>query len=233
MQLSPDEGRYYDPDTMDLYMREIAEAPLLSRREEQALARRIEEADQAAKAALIRSNLKLVVTVARQYQGRGLALLDLIQEGNRGLLQAVEKFRWRKGFKFSTYAVWWIRQAVTRAIANQARTIRLPVPLPRSGESGGHRPPCGGGRPRQTRLRRLARLARLDLHPHRLSDRIRQQAPRPHPVGLELLHPEAGRSPDNRFDRRAVLGNPPSPASRRYSRSEPLTAPLSFAILFA
>lgn len=114
-------------DSVRMYLREIGKIPLLTGEEEIALAKRIEAGDQVAKRKLAEANLRLVVSIAKKYIGRGLSLLDLIQEGNAGLLRAVEKFDWRKGYKFSTYATWWIRQAITRAIADQARTIRIPV----------------------------------------------------------------------------------------------------------
>ncbi|MDR7554593.1 MAG: sigma-70 family RNA polymerase sigma factor [Armatimonadota bacterium] len=114
-------------DILRVYLSEIARAPLLTREEEAALGRRIEQGDRAAYQRLVESNLRLVVAVAKRYVGRGVPLLDLIQEGNRGLLRAAEKFDWRRGLKFSTYAHWWIRQAITRALAAQARTVRLPV----------------------------------------------------------------------------------------------------------
>jgi RNA polymerase primary sigma factor len=114
-------------DSVRTYLKEIGGVSLLSARDEVRLAKLIEKGDQAAKNALIEANLRLVVSVAKRYMGRGLNLLDLIQEGNLGLIRAVEKFDYRKGFKFSTYATWWIRQAVSRAIADQARTIRIPV----------------------------------------------------------------------------------------------------------
>lgn len=114
-------------DPVRMYLKEIGRVPLLSAEEEIELAKRIEQGDEEAKAALIKANLRLVVSIAKRYVGRGMLFLDLIQEGNLGLIKAVEKFDFRKGFKFSTYATWWIRQAITRAIADQARTIRIPV----------------------------------------------------------------------------------------------------------
>lgn len=114
-------------DPLRLYLREIAEAPLLTPEEEVELARRIKAGDMEALQRFVRANLRLVVSIAKRYVGRGLSLLDLIQEGNIGLMRAVEKFDWRRGYRFSTYATWWIRQAITRAIADQGRTIRLPV----------------------------------------------------------------------------------------------------------
>lgn len=121
----------YDEDISDdsvrLYLREIGKIPLLNAEEELALAKRVVAGDKAAKDKMAEANMRLVVSIAKRYVGRGLDLLDLIQEGNTGLLRAVEKFDPDKGFKFSTYATWWIRQAITRAIADQARTIRIPV----------------------------------------------------------------------------------------------------------
>jgi len=114
-------------DPLRLYLKEIAQAPLLTPEEEVELAKRIKEGDTEALQRFVRSNLRLVVSIAKRYVGRGLSLLDLIQEGNIGLMRAVEKFDWRRGYRFSTYATWWIRQAITRAIADQGRTIRLPV----------------------------------------------------------------------------------------------------------
>ncbi len=119
------EGSISDPVRM--YLKEIGRIPLLTFEEEIDLAKRVEKSDLQAKKKLINSNLRLVVSIAKKYIGRGLSLLDLIQEGNQGLIRAVEKYDWRRGFKFSTYATWWIRQSVTRAIADQARTIRIPV----------------------------------------------------------------------------------------------------------
>ncbi len=114
-------------DPVRMYLKEIGKVPLLSAGEEIKLAQRMEEGDQEAKKKLAEANLRLVVSIAKRYVGRGMLFLDLIQEGNLGLIKAVEKFDYTKGYKFSTYATWWIRQAITRAIADQARTIRIPV----------------------------------------------------------------------------------------------------------
>ena len=121
----PDSVNIEDPVRM--YLKEIGKVPLLTAEEEIELAKRMEEGDEEAKKRLAEANLRLVVSIAKRYVGRGMLFLDLIQEGNLGLIKAVEKFDYRKGFKFSTYATWWIRQAITRAIADQARTIRIPV----------------------------------------------------------------------------------------------------------
>ena len=126
IDLSVPEGIAID-DPVRMYLKEIGKVPLLSSEEEMELAKKIEEGSQYAKKKLAEANLRLVVSIAKRYVGRGMLLLDLIQEGNLGLIKAVEKFDFRKGFKFSTYATWWIRQAITRAIADQARTIRIPV----------------------------------------------------------------------------------------------------------
>lgn len=114
-------------DPVKMYLKEIGKVPLLSAEEEIELAKRMEAGDESAKKKLAEANLRLVVSIAKRYVGRGMLFLDLIQEGNLGLIKAVEKFDYRKGYKFSTYATWWIRQAITRAIADQARTIRIPV----------------------------------------------------------------------------------------------------------
>ncbi len=114
-------------DPVRMYLKEIGRIPLLTFADEISLAKKYEKGDRKAKKKLIESNLRLVVSIAKKYIGRGMSLLDLIQEGNQGLIRAVEKYDWRKGYKFSTYATWWIRQAITRAIADQARTIRIPV----------------------------------------------------------------------------------------------------------
>lgn len=114
-------------DSVKMYLKDIGRVPLLSAEREVELAKRMEEGDEEAKRVLSEANLRLVVSIAKRYVGRGMQILDLIQEGNLGLMKAVEKFDYRKGFKFSTYATWWIRQSITRAIADQARTIRIPV----------------------------------------------------------------------------------------------------------
>lgn len=130
-EVATDTAVYLDDDVADdsvrLYLREIGKIPLLNAEEELALAQRVVAGDREAKDQMAEANMRLVVSIAKRYVGRGLDLLDLIQEGNTGLLRAVEKFDPDKGFKFSTYATWWIRQAITRAIADQARTIRIPV----------------------------------------------------------------------------------------------------------
>ena len=120
-------AEYNLDDPVRMYLKEIGQVKLLSAEEEVELAQRVSEGDQAAKNKLTEANLRLVVSIAKKYSGRGLHILDLIQEGNTGLIRAVDKFDWTKGNKFSTYATWWIRQAITRAIADQARTIRVPV----------------------------------------------------------------------------------------------------------
>ena len=124
--LEPLEGVSID-DPVRMYLKEIGKVPLLNSADEIKLAKRMERGDEDAKRRLIEANLRLVVSIAKKYVGRGMLFLDLIQEGNLGLIRAVEKFDWRKGYKFSTYATWWIRQAITRALADQARTIRIPV----------------------------------------------------------------------------------------------------------
>jgi RNA polymerase primary sigma factor len=125
ISLSP--SNYISDDPVHLYLKEIGNYPLLAIEDEVALAKRIEDGDETAKQLLAESNLRLVVSIAKRYVGRGLSFLDLIQEGNLGLIKAVDKFDYSKGFKFSTYATWWIRQAITRSIADQSRTIRIPV----------------------------------------------------------------------------------------------------------
>ena len=126
LDLSAPKGVSID-DPVRMYLKEIGKIPLLSPEEESELARRMDEGDETVKQLLVEANLRLGVSIAKRYVGRGMLFLDLIQEGNLGLIKAVEKFDYKKGFKFSTYATWWIRQAITRAIADQARTIRIPV----------------------------------------------------------------------------------------------------------
>ena len=126
LSISVPEGVNID-DPVRMYLKEIGKVALLTAKEEVELAKRMEAGDEAAKRKLVEANLRLVVSIAKRYVGRGMLFLDLIQEGNLGLIKAVEKFDYEKGFKFSTYATWWIRQAITRAIADQARTIRIPV----------------------------------------------------------------------------------------------------------
>ena len=127
LAITPENVDAFADDSVRLYLREIGKIPLLTSEEEAELAQRIVKGDKKAKDKMVESNMRLVVSIAKRYGGRGLDFLDLIQEGNTGLLRAVEKFDPEKGFKFSTYATWWVRQAITRAIADQARTIRIPV----------------------------------------------------------------------------------------------------------
>ena len=127
LEITVDSVDAFADDSVRLYLREIGKIPLLSQEEEQELAKKIVKGNKKAKDKMVEANMRLVVSIAKRYSGRGLDFLDLIQEGNTGLLRAVEKFDPEKGFKFSTYATWWIRQAITRAIADQARTIRIPV----------------------------------------------------------------------------------------------------------
>lgn len=127
LEITVDNVDAFADDSVRLYLREIGKIPLLTAEEEADLAKRVVEGDKKAKDKMVEANMRLVVSIAKRYSGRGLDFLDLIQEGNTGLLRAVEKFDPDKGFKFSTYATWWIRQAITRAIADQARTIRIPV----------------------------------------------------------------------------------------------------------
>ena len=127
LEITVDNVDSFADDSVRLYLREIGKIPLLTLEEEQKLAKQIVKGNKKAKDKMVESNMRLVVSIAKRYSGRGLDFLDLIQEGNTGLLRAVEKFDPEKGFKFSTYATWWIRQAITRAIADQARTIRIPV----------------------------------------------------------------------------------------------------------
>lgn len=122
-----DHGRRGDADPVRTYLEQLGRVPLLTAEQEVTLAQRIERGDEEARRHFIEANLRMVVSIARNFVGRGMPFLDLVQEGNIGLTRAVDKFDWRKGYKFSTYAIWWITQAIARALANQARTIRLPV----------------------------------------------------------------------------------------------------------
>ena len=127
LEITVDNVDQFADDSVKMYLREIGKIPLLTIEEEQKLAHKAANGNKKAKDKMVEANMRLVVSIAKRYSGRGLDLLDLIQEGNTGLLRAVEKFDPEKGFKFSTYATWWVRQAITRAIADQARTIRIPV----------------------------------------------------------------------------------------------------------
>jgi RNA polymerase primary sigma factor len=185
-------------DSLQLFLNEIGRHPLLSPAQEITLAKRIERGDERAKEQMIRSNLRLVVSIAKHYRGQGLPFLDLIQEGMLGLIRAVEKFDWRRGFKFSTYATWWIRQAVTRAIANSSRTIRVPVHL--------HEQAIRLGRAEQQLLlelgrmpseRELAHAAGLGLDElQRIQGAARAVASLDRPPGAESEPAVADRIPD-------------------------------------
>ncbi len=133
-------------DSVKMYLKDIGKVPLLSAEKEVELAKRMADGDEEAKRTLSEANLRLVVSIAKRYVGRGMQFLDLIQEGNLGLMKAVEKFDYTRGFKFSTYATWWIRQAITRAIADQARTIRIPVHMVETINKPGSAPPVSCSR---------------------------------------------------------------------------------------
>jgi RNA polymerase primary sigma factor len=157
-----------DTDLTTAYLHEISRVPLLSREQEVELAKRVEAGDVEAMREFVLANLRLVVSVAKKYRGRGLSFLDLIQEGNMGLMQAVQKFDWRRGHRFSTYAVWWIRQAITRALANKARTIRLPVHMEEAlGKMSGVRQRLGdelGREPTEEELAAAMGMPPQDVH---------------------------------------------------------------------
>jgi RNA polymerase primary sigma factor len=186
-------------DSLQLFLNEIGRHPLLTPAQEVSLAKRIERGDERAKEQMIRSNLRLVVSIAKHYRGQGLPFLDLIQEGMLGLIRAVEKFDWRRGFKFSTYATWWIRQAVTRAIANSSRTIRVPVHL--------HEQAIRLGRAEQQLLlelgrmpteRELAHAAGLPLEElQRIQGAARAVASLDRPPGADTEPAVADRIPDD------------------------------------
>lgn len=179
-EISEVEGVPID-DSVRMWLREIGKTPLLTTHQEVSLAKRIEKGDMEAKAELTEANLRLVVSIAKRYSGRSLSFPDLIQEGNLGLIRAVEKFNYRKGFKFSTYATWWIRQAITRAIADQGRTIRIPVhmveTINRLVKSSGHLVQKLG---REPTLDELA--VEMQMQPERVAEIIKVA---PEPLSLE------------------------------------------------
>jgi RNA polymerase primary sigma factor len=166
LELSVDPGAAASTDALTMFMNQIGRHPLLTAAEEVALAKRVERGDRAAKERMINSNLRLVVSIAKRYQGHDLPLLDLVQEGVIGLNRAVEKFDWRRGYKFSTYATWWIRQACQRAISNQSRTIRVPAHV----------------NERQVKLGRARRRLELELGREPTTEELAEAA------GLELAH---------------------------------------------
>ena len=175
--------RHRDHDPVRAYLREIGKVSLLTAEEEVSLAKRIERGDESARQQLIEANLRLVVSIAKHYVGRGMLFLDLIQEGNLGLMRAVEKYDWRRGYKFSTYATWWIRQAITRGIADQARTIRVPVhmveTINRRSGSGASWPRSSSASRRPTRSRSRWRSRRSAWSRSSRSPRSRSRSRRP------------------------------------------------------
>ena len=198
-------------DALQLFLNEMARYPLLTAEEEVELAKLIERGDKAAKDRMVNSNLRLVVSIAKKYQGHGLSLLDLIQEGIIGLIRAVEKFDWRRGFKFSTYATWWIRQAVQRGVANKARTIRMPVHIvDRERKIGEGRARAAGKLGRAPTLQEIAKAAKL---PAEAGARGRERGPR----GDEPRPP--GRQRERELARRACLRR--RGAARGGDRGEP------------
>jgi len=184
-------------DSVRMWLRAIGRTPLLSLDEEIDLAKRVEAGDENAKITLTEANLRLVVSIAKRYSGRGLSFPDLIQEGNIGLIRAVEKFDYRKGYKFSTYATWWIRQAITRAIADQGRTIRIPVhmveTINRLIKTNGHLLQQLG---REPSLEELAQA--MEMSVTRISEIIRIA---PEPLSLETPVGEEGGQPSGRLHR--------------------------------
>jgi RNA polymerase primary sigma factor len=172
LELSVDPGAAATTDALTMFMNQIGRHQLLTAAEEVALAKRVERGDRAAKERMINSNLRLVVSIAKRYQGHDLPLLDLVQEGVIGLNRAVEKFDWRRGYKFSTYATWWIRQACQRAISNQSRTIRVPAHV----------------NERQVKLGRARRRLELELGRDPTTEELADAA------GLELVHAEEALS---------------------------------------
>ena len=176
-------------DAVRSYLKRIGKVRLLTKEDEVRLAKRVEMNDMAAKNALIEANLRLVVSIAKRYTGRGLTLSDLIQEGNLGLIRAVEKFDWRRGFKFSTYATWWIRQGITRALADQSRTIRIPVHM-------------------VERMNRVGRVRRALLQKN-------GRDPTPEEIAVEVEMPAVAGRGDPRAGSRAGLAGDPGRQRRR------------------
>src|SRR2546430_1104196 len=200
-------------DALQMFLNEAAKWPLLTAEEEVELAKRIERGDQAAKERVINSNLRLVVSIAKRYQGHDLHLLDLIQEGIIGLIRAVEKFDWRRGFKFSTYATWWIRQAVQRGFANKSRTIRIPVHIVEREQKMAR-----AGRELATQLWRVpteqAVAKRWPTRPKRTPrSRRRRRGDR----SGALARRQAGTSAPRSRSERSRTGRPRSPAVRTAS----------------
>jgi RNA polymerase primary sigma factor len=176
--------------TLDTYLEQIARFPLLTKQEEQVLARRIERGDEEAKRRMVESNLRLVVSIAKRYRGQGVAFLDLIQDATLGLIRAVEKFDWRRDLKFSTYATWWIQQAAQRSVANGARTIRLPVHL---GER--IRAVDRAGRELEARLGREATLDELAQRTRLTREQVGEALRlRPQPVSISTATGERGEN---------------------------------------
>jgi RNA polymerase primary sigma factor len=198
-ETSPDEP--YTADALGTYLREIGRHPLLTAAEEVTLAKLIEKGDGPATVRMVSSNLRLVVSIARRYRSTGIPLLDLIQEGNLGLLRAVEKFDWRKGFKFSTYATWWIRQAIQRGIADRGRTVRLPVHI----------------HEQLVRLRRERRDLEATLGREATPDELARVADMPVTRVLSLLG--AGMAPISWRPRWVIPATRPSGTSSRMRRT--------------
>jgi RNA polymerase primary sigma factor len=174
--------------TLDTYLEQIAQFPLLTKQEEQVLARRIERGDEEAKRRMVESNLRLVVSIAKRYRGQGVAFLDLIQDSTLGLIRAVEKFDWRRDLKFSTYATWWIQQAAQRSVANGARTIRLPVHL---GER--IRAVDRAGRELEARLGREPTVGELAQRTRLTTDQVGEALRlRPQPISISTATGERG-----------------------------------------
>ena len=195
-------------DAMSLFLQEVRRHPLLTREEEVELARGIEQGDLGAKERLVNSNLRLVISNARKYQGHDLPLLDLIQEGILGLIRAAEKFDWRKGYKFSTYATFWIRQSLQRALDNRARTIRIPVHLGQRERKIGRAQreliAQMGREPTDEEIAKAAELAVQEVREARATARVVTSLDRPvgeeEDTSLGSLIPSAGRSPEEEVD---------------------------------